>query len=67
MCVFVFVYVKVCVCIRTCVCVHLCLRVCVCEVSGSSVVHCAALNYRSWRLEIPWMGVGRIMVGGVCP
>ena len=34
---------------------------------GSSVVHCAALNYRPWRLEIPWMGVGRIMVGWSLP
>ena len=36
-------------------------------VSGSIVVHCAALNYRPWRLEIPWMGVGRIMVGWSLP
>ena len=61
----VFVYGKVCVCKSTCVCVHLCS--CLCEVSGSIVVHCAALNYRPWRLEIPWMGVGRIMVGWSLP
>ena len=55
-CVFVKVLVFVCIC----VCVFVC-------VSGSIVVHCTALNYRPWRLEIPWMGVGRIMVGWSLP
>ena len=50
------VFVKLLVFVCICVCVFVC-------VSGSIVVHCAALNYRPWRLEIPWMGVGRIMVG----
>ena len=44
MCVFVFVYVKVCVCIRTCVCVHLCLRVCVCEREYCCPLRCSQLS-----------------------
>ena len=60
------VFVKVCVFVKVLVFVCICVCVFVC-VSGSIVVHCAALNYRPWRLEIPWMGVGRIMVGWSLP